>query len=83
MELRELEFEKIRVRCKEEGKDFIPSNWYVPARKAWEIFAWAVIQLRCGVMIHTDKQVDDFVHKYWEYIEDRAISVGEENENEN
>ena len=83
MELRELEFDKINVRCEEEGKDFIPSNWYVPARKAWEIFAWAVIQLRCGTRINTNKQVDDFVHKYWEYIEDRAISVGEENENEN
>lgn len=83
MELRELEFDKINVRCEEEGKDFIPSNWYVPARKAWEIFAWAVIQLRCGTRINTNKQVDDFVHKYWEYIEDKAISVGEENENEN
>lgn len=80
MELRKLDLEKISVRCKEEGKDFIPSNWYVPARKAWEMFAWAMIQLRRGSTIRTDKEVDNFIHKYWGYIEDRAISVGEERE---
>ena len=80
MELRKLKFEKIKIRCKEEGKDFIPSNWYVPARKAWEIFAWAMIQIRNGSIIRTDKEVDKFIHQFWEYVEDRAISVGEENE---
>ena len=83
MDLGELDFEAIKVKYKKEDKDVIPSNWYVPARKAWEIFAWAVIQLRCGTRINTNKQVDDFIHKYWEYIEEKAISVGEENENEN
>lgn len=80
MELRKLDFEKISARCKEEGKDFIPSNWYIPAKKAWEVFAWAMIQVRNGTTIRTDKEVDKFIHHYWEYIEDRAISVGEENE---
>lgn len=80
MELRKLDIEKIRARCKEEGKDFIPSNWYIPARKALEIFAWAMIQIRNGSTIRADKDVDNFIHKYWEYIEDKAISVGEERE---
>lgn len=80
MELRKLDIKKITNRCKEETKDFIPSNWYIPARQAWEMFAWAVVQIRNGSTIRTDKEVEKFVHQYWDYIEDRAISVGEENE---
>lgn len=80
MEIRKLDFNKIKVRCEEEGRDFIPSNWYVPARKAWQVFSWALIQIRNGSVIRSDTEVEKFIHKYWEYIEDRAISIGEENE---
>lgn len=80
MELRKLDFEKISARSKEEGKDFIPSNWYIPARKAWEIFAWALVAMRNGMKVRSDKDVDRFIHRYWEYIEDRAITFGEEKE---
>ena len=80
MEIRRIDFKKIEVTCKEEGKDFIPSNWYIDARKAWQVFAWAIIQIRNGATIRRDSDVDDFIHKYWEYIEDRAISIGEEQE---
>ena len=80
MELRKLDFNKISEKCKDEGKDFIPSNWYIPARKAWEVFAWAIVQVRNGTTIRTDKEVEKFIHRYWEYIEDRAIAMGEEQE---
>ena len=80
MELRKLDFEKIFARCKEEGKDFIPPNWYISARKAWEIFAWAIVQIRNGTTIRTDKEVDKLIHHYWEYIEDRVVALGEEYE---
>lgn len=80
MEIRRIDFKKIEVTCKEEGRDFIPSNWYIDARKAWQVFAWAIIQIRNGATIRRDSDVDDFIHKYWKYIEDRAISIGGERE---
>lgn len=82
-EIRKLDFEKVKCRCKEEDKDFIPTNWYIPARKAWEVFAWAMIQIRNGSTIRCDSDVDRFIHKYWGYIEEYAIAYGKENENEN
>ena len=79
-EIRKIDFEKINARCKEEGKDFIPSNWYIDARKAWSIFVWSMIQIRTGAVIRRDSDVDDFVHKFWEYIEEHAIAFGEEHD---
>ena len=79
-EIRKINFEKVTCKCKEEGKDFIPSNWYIDARKAWSVFAWSVVQMRNGGIIRRDSDVDDFIHKFWLYIEDHAVSVGEENE---
>lgn len=80
MEIRKIDFSKIEARSKEEGKDYIPSNWYIEARKAWSVFAWAMVQIRTGAVIRRDSDVDDFVHKFWEYIEDHAIAYGEEHE---
>ena len=77
-EIRKIDCDKIMVRCTEEGKDFIPNNWYIPARKAWQMFAWALIKIRTGAKIRSDSDVDHFIHKYWEYIEEHAVSVGEE-----
>ena len=79
-EIRKLNFEKIECQCNTKGRDFIPSNWYIDARKAWSVFAWAMIQIWNGATIRRDSDVNDFIHKYWEYIEDRAISIGEEKE---
>ena len=79
-EIRKLNFEKIECQCNTKGRDFIPSNWYIDARKAWSVFAWAMIQIRNGATIRRGSDVNDFIHKYWEYIEDRAISIGEEKE---
>ena len=79
-EIRKIDFEKINARCKEEGQDFIPSNWYIDARKAWSIFVWSMVQIRTGAVIRRDSDVDNFVHKFWEYIEEHAIAYGEENE---
>lgn len=81
-EIRKIDFEKVICRCKDEGKDFIPSNWYIDARKSWSVFAWAMVQIRNGAVIRSDDEVDKFIHKYWEYIEDRAIAFGEEHEDE-
>ena len=80
MEIRKMDFNKIESKCCEEGKNYIPSNWYIDARKAWSIFTWCMIQIRCGATIRRDSDVESFVHKFWEYIEDRAIAVGEEND---
>lgn len=82
-EIRKVDFEKVKCRCKEEGKDFIPTNWYIPARKAWAVFAWALFQIRSGATIRRDSDVDTFIHKYWEYIEEHAIAYGKEIEDEN
>lgn len=81
-EIRKINYEAISVRCTTEGKDFIPNNWYVPARKAWEIFAWAILKIREGAVIRNDDDVDSFIHKYWEYIEEHAFAYGRENEDE-
>ena len=80
-EIHKIDYKAIGVKCNEEGEDFIPSNWYIPARKAWEIDAWLLIQLRNKAKICDDKTTDKIIHQYWEYIEDRAITFGEENEN--
>lgn len=77
-EIRKLNFDKIEARCKEPTKDFIPSNWYIDARKAWSVFVWSMIQIRNGATIRRDSDVDTFIHRYWEYIEDHAVSIGEE-----
>lgn len=77
-EIRKIDYDKIAVRCETEGKDFIPNNWYIPARKAWQVFAWALIQIKNGATIRTSNEVDRFIHRYWEYIEDHAMSIGEE-----
>ena len=79
-EIRKLDFEKIQCRCSTEGKDFIPSNWYIEARKAWSVFAWALVQIRNGAVIRRDNDVDCFIHKFWEYIEEHAIAYGEKRE---
>lgn len=79
-ELRKMDYKAISVRCNEEGRDYIPSNWYIPARKAWQIVAWLLIQLRNEAKIRDDKTTDKMIHQYWAYIEDKAIAVGEEKE---
>ena len=81
-EIRKIDYEQIAVKCKEEGRDCIPSNWYVPAQKAWQVFAWAMLQIRKGAVIRSDNDVDSFIHKYWEYIEDHAVAYGKENPDE-
>lgn len=81
-EIRRVDFNKIECRCKKEGKDFIPSNWYIPARKAWSVFAWVIVQIRNGSTIRSNDDVDKFIHKYWEYIEEYAVAVGEEKKDE-
>lgn len=80
MELRKMDFEKISVRCAEEGKDFIPSNWYVPARKMWQTVAWLLLQLRQGGKIRDDKTTEKMIHSCWQYIEEYAITFGKEEE---
>lgn len=77
-EIRKIDVEKIICRCKEKGKDFIPSNWYIDARKSWSVFVWAMIQIRNGANIRSDSEVDKFIHKYWEYIEEHAFAYGKE-----
>ena len=81
-EIRQIDYDKISVSCRVKEKDFIPNNWYVPARKAWQIFAWTLLQIRKGAVIRSDKDVDSFIHKYWEYVEDHAFAYGEEKEDE-
>ena len=80
MELRKLDVNQIMKRCKEETKDSIPSNWYISARQAWEMFAWAVVQIRNGTTIRSNKEAERFIHQYWEYIEEHAFAYGKENE---
>ena len=82
-EIRKIDYHGIRVKSKEEGRNYIPSNWYIPARKAWEIVAWLLIQLRQEATIRDTKTTDKLIEQYWEYIEDRAIAFGKENEDEN
>ena len=77
-EIRKMDYREICVKCNEEGKDYIPSNWYIPARKAWQVVAWLLIQLRNGAKVRDDKSVDKMIHRYWEYIEEYAIAFGEE-----
>jgi len=79
MESWKLNFEKISAKSKEEGKDLIPSNWYIPAQKAWEVFAWA-LGMRHVMSLYPDKEIDSFIHQYWEYIENHAITFDEENQ---
>ena len=61
----------------------IPSNWYVPAQQAWTYLAWCLLQIRNGKTFRNDKDMNRCMEKFEEWIEDRAISVEEENENEN
>ena len=61
----------------------IPSNWYVPAQQAWTYLAWCLLQIRNGKTFRNDKDMNRCMDKFEEWIEDRAISVEEENENEN
>ena len=79
-EIRKMDYKAICTKCNEEGKEFIPSNWYIPARKAWQIVAWLLIQLRHEAKIRDDKTTEKMIYQYWEYIEDRAITFGEEHE---
>lgn len=80
-EVRKIEWEKISVRCKDEKcNDYIPSNWYIPARKAWEVVAWLLVQLRNGSKIRDDKTTDKLIHQYWSYIEEHAFAYGKEYE---
>lgn len=82
-ELRKMDYEKISVKClDDENKDYIPSNWHIPARKAWQIVAWCMIQIRNGATIRDNKTVDHFIHKFWEYVEEHAVAVGKEYDDE-
>lgn len=80
MELRRLDINKIIASSKEDSNNFIPSNWYVPAREAWDAFAWAILQIRNGTTIRSNKEAERFIHQYWEYIEEHAFAYGKENE---
>lgn len=81
-ELRKINYEQISVKCQEKGRDFIPSNWYVPARKVWQIVAWCLFKIRTGATIRNDADCDRMIHRFWEYIEEYAIAYGRENEDE-
>ena len=81
-EIRKIDYKKIAVRCEEKGKDFIPTNWYVPARKVWQIVAWCLIKIRTGATIRSDSDCDKMIHHFWEYVEEYAITFGEEKEDE-
>ena len=78
MELRKIDYEQISIKCKEKDKDFIPTNWYIPARKVWQIVAWCLIKLRTGATIRNDADCDHMIHHFWEYIEENAIAFGSE-----
>jgi hypothetical protein len=77
-ELQKIDYEKISVKCTEKDKDYIPTNWYVPARKAWQIVAWCLIQMRNGAVIRSNNNCDKMIHRFWEYIEEYAIAFGSE-----
>ena len=83
MEVRKIEFEKVSIKCKDDAdKDYIPSNWYIPARRAWCIVAWLLIQLRNGGRIRDDKTTDKMIHEMWQFIEEYAVTVGKEIEDD-
>jgi hypothetical protein len=42
--------------------------------------SWKKILYQSSFWKNLTALVEKFIHKYWEYIEDRAISMGEENE---
>lgn len=81
-ELRKIDYEQISIKCKDESRDYIPSNWYVPARKVWQIVAWCLIKIKTGATIRNNADCDDMIHHFWKYIEEYAIAFGKENEDE-
>lgn len=77
-EIRKFEFDKIFAHV-----PMIPNNWYVPAKDLWKMTAWCFMQLRDKSYVRNDKDMKYFVRQMEEWIEDHAVSIGEENENEN
>ena len=75
-EIQKFDFDKI-MAC----VPSIPNNWYVPATDLWKMTAWCFMQLRNNNCVRNDKDMRYFVHRMEEWIEDHAISVGEEKSN--
>lgn len=68
-----MDYEKII----EENDNLIPSDWYVPARTALDVFTWAMKQVSYGIKF-SDVVINDYIRKYRESIENKAIALGEE-----
>ena len=75
-EIRKVDFHKIFKRYKE---DEIPTNWHIPAREIYAFVAWVLTEWERGAVV---KDKDKFLYSLWDYIEEHAVSVGEEKKDE-
>ena len=75
-EIRKFDFDEIYAHTPD-----IPDNWYVPAKDLWKMTAWCFMQLRNNNYVRNDKDMHHFVRQMEEWIEDHAMSVGEEKSN--
>jgi len=75
-ELRKVRMEEIKDLVS--YKPDIPSNWYVPAKQAWTYLAWCLVQMRDGRTFRSDKDMNYCMNEFERWIEDTAITCGEE-----
>lgn len=61
----------------EENDNLIPSNWYVPAQTALNVFTWAMKQVSYGIKF-SDGMINHYITQYREAIENKAIALGGE-----
>jgi hypothetical protein len=72
-EIRKFDFSKIYAHVPD-----IPENWYVPAKDLWKMTAWCFMQLRNKNYVRNDKDMEHFVRRIEEWIEEHAVSMEEE-----
>lgn len=72
-EIRKFDFSKIYAHVPD-----IPENWYVPAKDLWKMTAWCFMQLRNKSYVRNDKDMEHFVRRMGEWIEEHSVSMEEE-----
>lgn len=78
-ELRKVRIEEIKKNVLGFEPD-IPSNWYVPAKQTWNYLMWCLVQIRHNNTFRNDKDMMYCMDNFADWIEDYAITFGEEHE---
>ena len=60
----------------------VPNNWYIPAKQAWQFFAWSIKNLQCGRRFSNNEQANGCMDNFEKWIENFAITFGEEKRDE-